>query len=358
MKIQKVVVCCCVLLAVKAQAQVTNDDCVGGFAQGAGMLVTWSTDCSDPANSNNGAIISDSTHLAVPNFPYPTNPSPCIGYTPMIAAPANDRWYALQVGCELGFTAECSDTCHISFWSGNDCGSLVPLDCYTILPNTLFTGAVYALGSNPNLPDPILLQISGNDGGQHTHYTLCLTNPVPPCNLMYVEPEPTPVTCFLYETMITPASSSSNADGAITVEMEMGNGPFELLWENGDTEFGRTGLNTDWYSFSITDAEGCTVTDSAHVPVDVTVDINWLRPEASCGLRYDAAVHGFSFDQDIHEARIMVTDATGRIVWGSSVRIEDHSLVRLPKLSSGLHVVRSISPYTPPCTLKFLVLNP
>jgi hypothetical protein len=353
MRIDRIVAWGCLLLAGQAVGQVPNDDCAGGFAQGVWQLVTWSTNCDDPGNSNNGTIIWDSTHLAVPNFPYPTNPSPCIGYTPTVAAPANDRWYAVQVGCELGFTVECSDTCHISFWSGDNCGLLAPLDCYTIPPNTPTTGMVWTLDNFPLSPDTLLVQISGNGVGQHTHYTLCLTNPTPPCDPIYVEPAPTPVTCFLYDITVMPASSSSSMDGAATVMMQMGNGPFSLVWATGDTTLTLAGLPTGWHAFTITDAQGCHATDSVLVPVDATVGMSWPVPEALCGIQYDAVTHGLVFGPDFPQAAVVVMDATGRTVWVNS-QPDTPSHILLPQLAPGLHVVRSSTPDGLVCILKFV----
>lgn len=342
------------LLAVKAGAQIANDDCAGGFSQGVWHLATWSTNCDDPGSSTNGSIIRDSTHLAVPNFPYPTNPSPCVGYTTTVAAPANDRWYAVQVGCELGFTIECTDTCHISFWSGNDCGMLTPLDCYTIPPNTPTTGLVWTLDNLPMTPDTLLLQISGNGVGQHTDYTLCLTNPTPPCAPIYVEPAPTPVTCLHYDTLITPASSPTAADGSASIVVELGNGPFEFLWGHGATTPTVVGLTSGYHAVSITDAIGCVTHDTLFIPYDLTTSQVEFGPPPSCGLSFGAAEHVLmrSAEQSRGVGSVTIFDRMGRPVWTSAWPGQEKRLF-LPNLPSGIYCAMTHGSMGPACVIKF-----
>jgi hypothetical protein len=134
MKFHEFAVWGCLLLAGKAGAQVVNDDCAGGFAQGVGIIPAGSFSCDFPGVTS-GLLITDSTDLAVPNFPYPTSPLSCTGYTTSAAAPAKDRWYAFRTPCDVFFSLTCTDTCHISFWSGGDCSMLVPVACYTFPPS-------------------------------------------------------------------------------------------------------------------------------------------------------------------------------------------------------------------------------
>lgn len=339
------------LLVRLAEAQVPNDDCLGGMAQGVWMLPSYSNNCDQPG-SGYGLVIMDSTDLAIPNFPYPTIPVACAGYTAGVAVGGKDRWYSFRANCDLQFTAQCSDSCHISFWSGADCSSLYPISCYTLLPGQSITGLVSSFGFMPSL-DTLSMQISDNGSGADLNYHVCLMNPNPPCISFPITAEPTPVTCFIYDTFVTAASSISSVDGEAMVIMQMGNGPFSVVWNTGDTTFTIGDLSAGWQTFTITDVQGCQATDSILVPIDISVSVPTFFSAGSCGIRYDAVMNGLIYDSDFVPNSVVVMDATGCIVWVNSSP-NGRSPIMLPQFAPGLHLVHASGRDGSVCNLKFV----
>jgi hypothetical protein len=335
------------------KAQVPNDDCAGGFFQGIQMLPALSYNCSDIANGM-GVLINDSTDLAIPNFPYPCIPLPCSGFTTSVAAPAKDRWYAFRVHCDLEFTATCSDTCHISFWSGSDCAALVPLACYTLLPNSPVNGMVFPPGPTPFL-DTLSMQISGNGVVQDVNYMICLLNPHPPCIGFPVSPAPTPVVCFTYDTVVTPNSSLSEPNGAIAIEMQLGNSPFTIQWNMGDDSFALDNLAAGVYDYIITDGSGCTESGSITVDYDPSATIAEAASCARCGLAYDSRTNELVFEPGWPgKSAIQLTDVMGRLVWGREVSTA-HARIHLPALTPGIQIAIIRTPQKESCMFRFTV---
>ncbi|MBK9255203.1 MAG: T9SS type A sorting domain-containing protein [Saprospiraceae bacterium] len=64
------------------------------------------------------------------------------------------------------------------------------------------------------------------------------------------------------DVQITEISGEGLQDGQISVSVTGGTSPYQILWENGDTTFGRNNLGTGTYSFTITDFKGCIRSDS------------------------------------------------------------------------------------------------
>ncbi len=351
MKIREFAVWGCLLLASEAGAQVVNDDCVGGLAQGVWMLPINSNNCDQPG-SGYGLTVIDSTDFAIPNFPYPTIPSSCTGYTPNVSVGGKDRWYSFRVNCDLQFTAQCSDSCHISFWSGTDCSMLTPISCYTLLPSQSLTGLVSALGVMPSL-DTLSMQISDNGSGTDLNFQVCLMNPNPPCVSFFVTPEATPVTCFLYEVSVTPTSSSSSTDGGATLILHTGNGPFDVVWATGETTFTRNDLGTGWHSYTIADAQGCEEIDSVFVPVDTTVGMFEVRSKHDCGANYNTVTNELTFAEGSAPRSLIVLDAFGRTIRMNS-SANGRSTFPLPQLTPGLYVAQFSTHDGLACRLKFV----
>ena len=147
-------------------AQVSNDSCLsasdlGYFWGGTIDSVSLCIDGTTPY------VFTDSTDNAVVNFPYPSNPLPCNGYTANIAAPAKDIWYKFKTDCEFNFRVENSDTLHLSFWVGDTCSNLVPIACYTIpagiiyLSPTLYVGYLHYIFMQISGPSISSVLISG-----------------------------------------------------------------------------------------------------------------------------------------------------------------------------------------------------
>jgi len=64
---------------------------------------------------------------------------------------------------------------------------------------------------------------------------------------------------------VQPVSCSGLADGAITAHPQGGAEPYEYLWSSGQTTAMATGLPAGQYGLTVTDANGCTITESITV---------------------------------------------------------------------------------------------
>ncbi len=53
--------------------------------------------------------------------------------------------------------------------------------------------------------------------------------------------------------------------GIITAQVSGGWGDYDVLWSNGSTSYSQSDLAEGWYSFHVTDAEGCETTDSVEL---------------------------------------------------------------------------------------------
>lgn len=338
----------------RCEAQVPNDDCTGSFAQWIIVPQPGSSGCTNPMLPF-GVIISDSTDLALAEFPYPTNPLPCFGYTSSIVAPANDRWYAFRVNCDLLFEAQCTDTCHLSFWSGASCTTLTPRGCYTLLPNTSHSDLVSSLGLNPAV-DTLSLQISGHGIGTSVHYSLCLSNPSPPCTNVAVSPGPTPVTCLTYEFTITAASSPAATDGSISIVVQLGNGPFQILWGNGATTSIVDGLASGYYPLTIMDALGCVTNDTLFLPIDDHTGYTPISASTSGSMRYNAQANALSWERANapNLRKVMILDMLGRVVW-ETIWTLDAPILQLPDLQIGSYCAVVYGAVSTSVSLKFTI---
>lgn len=258
MKIHEFAVLAGMLLANEAGAQVSNDTC-GGATQ----VLVWTTEpCIMQLGGSGDHWAGDSTDNAVVNFPYPSNPNPCSGYASSMGPPGKDVWF------HMGYAANayvwemtCSDTCHISWWVGN-CGTLAPLECYTILPNVpTYTEAWLPVGI---WSEEFYLQVVAKNPAVDISFDACWTyyGVFGGGGAVFVHSTPTPVTCFTDSLAIANPTSSAASDGSIEVVILDGNPPYTILWNDGDMNFNRTDLGIGEYSFQVTDGVGCSQSDT------------------------------------------------------------------------------------------------
>lgn len=257
MRIHKIIACACLLLAVKAGAQVWNDDCANAIP-----VVVWQTiQCSLPGHPEGDYWEGDSTHNALINFPYPSNPNPCSGYSSAMGPPGRDVWFKPSYWANTYlWEMTCSDTCHVSWWVG-ECGTLAPLQCYTLLPNDPTYMHVQLPTSTES--NQFRIQVVAKDPAVDIHFDACWTYyGVIVGGIPFVHTDPTPVTCFQDSVTIIQPSGSGAEDGSIAISILEGNPPHAILWADGSSEFIRTGLSAGAYGYSITDDVGCVTSDT------------------------------------------------------------------------------------------------
>ena len=254
---------------------------------------------------------------ALASFPYPTSPSSCQGYTSTVAAPAVDVWYLYPYwfGIYTSQCITCTDTCHVSFWSGT-CDSLQPGGCFTVLPNTpteIYPEIFY---------DTLFMQISGTQLTSTMMFELCTHYVAGTINLNYfIWDQVTPTTCLANVSEVTDATSASTFDGGITINVIAGNGPWAIQWADGDTTFSRTNLLAGDYMYTITDVLGCMQTDT------VVVGVNPFQSISASDERTATSALQLSFQQDhldlfapdMPHASVNIHDATGALVFSTTL---------------------------------------
>ncbi|MGC8865972.1 MAG: gliding motility-associated C-terminal domain-containing protein [Bacteroidales bacterium] len=62
------------------------------------------------------------------------------------------------------------------------------------------------------------------------------------------------------------ASCSDRADGSLSLSLSGGTGPYTLIWQDGSTDNPRQSLLPGNYPFTVMDASGCNLRDTAYVP--------------------------------------------------------------------------------------------
>ncbi len=165
-------------------SQITNDDCSTATDLGFVEYIpdTTSTgigwNCFDGMADMDTGFYYNSTENALVNYPYPIFDLQCDGYTSYNLGQNNDVWYKVSgVSCDLVIAFICSDTTHMNIWYGNDCSSLCPEKCYTLLPGAYFYDTLYSIGAIP-----IYFQISGRSVNTYVYnYSLCLEGSVASC---------------------------------------------------------------------------------------------------------------------------------------------------------------------------------
>lgn len=85
-----------------------------------------------------------------------------------------------------------------------------------------------------------------------------------------------------FQTDSTSTSCGGYSDGSATVTPTSGTPPYSYQWSSGDTTQTADSLSSGTYSFTFTDADGCSVTDSVFVPQPTPIDFDVDSVDISC----------------------------------------------------------------------------
>ena len=98
---------------------------------------------------------------------------------------------------------------------------------------------------------------TGLSGGE---YSVTVTDAVGQTSSASITlPDPSPLLVEITRTF--PSSGANQADGYAMVEVEGGGEPYQFKWDNGETTQEAVQLRTGVHQVSVTDANGCTVSD-------------------------------------------------------------------------------------------------
>jgi subtilisin family serine protease len=109
-------------------------------------------------------------------------------------------------------------------------------------------------------------------------------------------------------SFVEPSDSTSN-DGEISVSVTGGTPPYSIVWENGDTTLTSTGLSHGLYGLTVTDNNGCVISETGRLgfPVGIPESVStwfsvWPNPtKGTINLSSSSSI-----------SRINVIDALGR----------------------------------------------
>jgi hypothetical protein len=140
--------------------------------------------------------------------------------------------------------------------------------------------------------------------------------------------------------VVTPSTNGQN--GAITINVGLGNPPFKYLWSNGATTQTITGLAVGPYTVTVTDDLGCTDELTVNVGTTSTQDIEsltsvLLRPNPTSGF----ALFNAEFDRAV-DAHLQIMDLLGKLVWetNASNATSISEQIDLNHFPDGLYLVR------------------
>lgn len=335
MRIGRILGCVCLLLAVKAGAQVANDDC------GSATILTptlLSGQCVSPTLPGFVPLVSDSTDMAGPDFPYPLIPYPCSGYA-AAAIPANDVWYKVQSTYGIRYELSTPDTCQITLWAGNDCGALMPVECLTVASTTVQHDLC---GGWPIDPFWIYLQVSNKAiTADDARFELCVTLPCPADAWAELQfNQPTPTVCFWYEVEQTLPSSTDASDGTLVVTPNHGSPPYAILWEDGSTDFVRSNLAEGIYTFTLTDDTGCLVSGTSSLTAASSTDVRDEALDDSMWCLFEPASSLLTINYKgsgrVRDLRII--DGKGRVIMTTHLRTRE-TTIPMPRMASGVYMV-------------------
>lgn len=325
----------CVGVAGQVMGQVPNDDCGGAIILTPSLL---SGQCVSPTLPGYASLLSDSTDMAAPDFPYPLIPFTCSGYS-SVATPAKDVWYKVQNTYGIRYELFTPDTCQIAIWAGNDCGALMPVECLTVASTTVLRDLC---GGWPIEPFWIYLQISNAEiTAGDARFDLCVTLPCPPDawdNMQF--DQSTPTVCFWYDVEETLPSSEVAGDGALLVTPNHGWAPYTILWYDGNTDFMRSGLAVGTYTFMLTDDTGCQVSGSSSLIADLTVGVGNEVESDNMWCMFEPASSLLTINyRGIDGVRnLRVIDANGRVIMTTLLRTMG-TTISLPTIASGVYIV-------------------
>lgn len=127
----------------------------------------------------------------------------------------------------------------------------IPPYQYSVTNGPVGFFATYQTTLGPFAPGTYTITITENEG-----FTVSQT---------FVITEPDVLTA---SQLVEPENPIGANNGAITVIPEGGTEPYTILWDDGNTDFNRTGLEAGEYEYTITDANECTYSFNVDVPAN------------------------------------------------------------------------------------------
>ena len=118
-------------------------------------------------------------------------------------------------------------------------------------------------------------------------------------------------------------SCFGNEDGQITLTLESGNGPYDILWSSGETTLVIEDLASGNYSVTVTDAEGCVYVQiyTINSPSQLIIQVEEETPPNQLGNdgRIDITISGGSPDYTYQWNQGDTTQDLNGLTWGTYI---------------------------------------
>jgi hypothetical protein len=134
-----------------------------------------------------------------------------------------------------------------------------------------------------------------------------------------------------------PESDSGNYDGSASVSISGGTPPYSVLWNNGQTDSTIVYLEMGLYSVTVTDANGCSISDSVFVESLVGIDENINSNELYVFPNPSKGIFSLMLNKQV-PYDVFVFDMAGRELF-SKLNCFSNSTFQ-SKLSSGNYILR------------------
>jgi hypothetical protein len=148
-----------------------------------------------------------------------------------------------------------------------------------------------------------------------------------------------------FEVEITDGTGNgAGGNGSASVSVTGGTAPITYLWSNGDTTATVSGLGSGQYSVSVTDASGCTYTDT--VEIWATGIEEWQQAGIeSLSVYPNPAQQELFVDLSLDQpqaVQLKLLDLQGKIVWKShrAVSAQTRLHLRLPDLPASVYLLQ------------------
>jgi hypothetical protein len=124
-------------------------------------------------------------------------------------------------------------------------------------------------------------------------------------------------------------------DGTATASVSGGTAPYTYLWDdsNSQPESLAVYLNSGWYTVSITDANGCQISDSVFVESQLGMEENKV---SNMIIIYPNPVKDIMYFNKLIE-KVEILDVLGRIICISEIK---NNTINLSNLSSGSYTIK------------------
>jgi hypothetical protein len=133
------------------------------------------------------------------------------------------------------------------------------------------------------------------------------------------------------------------SNGVATIQVGLGNPPYQYNWSNGATGQTIETLGAGVYMVTVTDALGCSDSFEFNVGLSAVKEIPGLNnftvfPNPSQGLTHIQAV----FNKEIVQANLQIVNTLGQVIWSKTIqnKREIQESIDLSHAPGGLYLIR------------------